>query len=98
MQKMIHALYTTFRKMLAKNEPAASELTPNNTTGIPSQVAGIDVNTNQIHMTDGRIFEITEYRDPYGRTCEPEDACAVSASNGNSKLKVEFYSSRYTLH
>jgi hypothetical protein len=63
-----------------------------------SQIAGIDVSSDQLHMTDGRIFEITSYADPYGKPCEPEDACAVEAFNGNHKIKVEFYSTRYTLH
>jgi hypothetical protein len=63
-----------------------------------NQVAGIDVNTDQLHMTDGRIYQITQYADPYGKQCDPEDACAVEAMTGTSKIRVEFYSTRYTLH
>lgn len=108
---MIQSIYSTFLKLLREElalspaparAPKTLDTAPTTTTTSethqPAQVAGIDANRDQLHMDDGRIFEITVYKDPYGKVCEAEDACAVEASNGDSKIKVEFYSSRYTLH
>lgn len=96
---MMQALRTQIRKLFHKEQALVE---PNKTVSTASkataQVAGIDVNTDQLHMTDGRIFEIHNYMDPYGKVCEPEDACCVEAANGNNKIRVEFYSNRYTLH
>jgi hypothetical protein len=93
---MIQNIYTQIRKLLVRTAPVLAAEPTN--TNQPAQVAGIDASLDQLHLTDGRIFEITQYKDPYGKVCEPEDACAVEANNGNSKIKVEFYSTRYTLH
>lgn len=93
---MLSTIYSKLLGMLARD--ILSKQAPTTETNQPAQVAGIDANRDQLHMTDGRIFEITVYKDPYGKVCEAEDACAVEASNGDSKIKVEFYSSRYTLH
>lgn len=89
----MHSLYETLRKLLIKEQLAAPTKTK-----ITAQVAGIDVNSDQLHMDDGRVFSITEYMDPYGKVCEPEDACAVVAMTDDSRIRVEFYNARYTRH